>query len=360
MDNPPSLTPSQEIVLQAIYDEFRPTGKWPVFQHLDTVLDQDHGLDADEGLHSLWPKLVRIYTPIRPDTPVALRVAGLAHCAGSEDDLALFARTLRWMVEKERTFRPASPTQAEQQTLTSEELLRDWSAEGEAVSALDVAKALALIEIESIHAGLGSSEGSWTLTLSPQIRRYRGVRTYVDYLHIAEEDQAQQAPASPVVGGGPIVVVQPPQRVQVIGGGAEDDEALSLAIGELHPLVHGAIEQLFADSHYRQGVLDAALALRDLVRKRSGLATHDGDVLFGKALGGKEPPLVVADLSTETGRNIQRGTLLLAQGVWARMRNVLAHENVELDPTEAMEMVAIISRVVRDIAAGCADAGDSS
>lgn len=57
----------------------------------------------------------------------------------------------------------------------------------------------------------------------------------------------------------------------------------------------------------------------------------------------------------ETGKNIERSTGHLAQGIVARLRSVLAHEKVELDPVEAMETVALVSRVGRD-----ADVGGAS
>jgi hypothetical protein len=31
-----TLSKDRRIVLQAIYDEFKPTGRWPIFQHLDS------------------------------------------------------------------------------------------------------------------------------------------------------------------------------------------------------------------------------------------------------------------------------------------------------------------------------------
>jgi uncharacterized protein (TIGR02391 family) len=92
--------------------------------------------------------------------------------------------------------------------------------------------------------------------------------------------------------------------------------------------------------------------LRDVVRAKSGLTESDDNTLMGKALGGSNPKIVVADLFTETGRNVQRGTLLLAQGIIARLRNPLTHESTEPHAQEAMEMVAIISRVLRDIEGG--------
>jgi uncharacterized protein (TIGR02391 family) len=128
-----------------------------------------------------------------------------------------------------------------------------------------------------------------------------------------------------------MIVMQPPQQVRIVdGGGAPEPEGPTLSVDSLHPRVRDAVEPLFAIRHDAQGVEKAVRVLRDVVREKSGLAKDDGDTLMGKALGGKSPPIVVADLSTKTGENIQRGTLYLAQGIVARMRNPLTHESVEL------------------------------
>jgi len=347
-----ALSQGQQVVLQTIYDEFKTTAKWPVFQHLDTVLDQERGLDAASVLGTLAPELVQTSTPARPQNEVALRVAGLAHCDGSEDDLVAFARVLRWTVEKERSFRPSSSSQAEQQVVTSEEAARDLSNGGEPMPDLSLRKAFALLSVEHVYEGCSSNDSSWTLTLSSKLRPYRGVRSYADYLRVAEANQAPQPAANPMLGVGPTVVIDPPQRVQVVGGTPDAGDSLSLATKSLHPLVRDAVEPLFASGHYRQGVSDAALALRDLVRSKSGLSELDDYALMGKALSVEKPRIIVADLSTRTGRSVQQGTMNLAQGIVARLRNPLAHEKVELDPHEAMEMVGLVSRVVRDVDGG--------
>jgi Protein of unknown function (Hypoth_ymh) len=98
-------------------------------------------------------------------------------------------------------------------------------------------------------------------------------------------------------------------------------------------------------------VLGAALALRDLVRERSGLSEEDDSTLIGKALAAPVHALFLRICRRRPAKNVQRGMLHLAQGIAARVRNVLTHENIELEPAEAMEMVEIISRIVRDVMA---------
>jgi hypothetical protein len=170
-----TLPEDQQVVLQTIYGEFKPTAKWPTFQHLDIVLDQEHRIAVEPVLMALRDALlVRVYTPIRPQSEVALRIAGLAHCDGSEDDLVLFGRLLQWSVEKERRFRPSSPHEVEQQIVTSDEAAAEWREAGEEMSDLDLQKAYALVAVEMLYEGHGGNDTTWQLHLSPRIRRFRG------------------------------------------------------------------------------------------------------------------------------------------------------------------------------------------
>jgi hypothetical protein len=59
--------------------------------------------------------------------------------------------------------------------------------------------------------------------------------------------------------------------------------------------------------------------------------------------------VVVADLTTQTGKSIQLGTMMLSQGAMLAIRNPVAHGRIELDPAEAMEMVAIFSLLARRV-----------
>jgi uncharacterized protein (TIGR02391 family) len=344
------LPREQQILLQEIYEVFRHDGSWPVYQYLDKRLDQKHGLAIDEVLAAMPEGLLGVSQPYRPDTPIALRIGGLVHCEGCEEDLVLFARVVQWLVAKESAFEPRSPTASENLELTSTDLRGDWEKNGVAVDDTMLAKVYAFLALEGMHASMGGSATGWTMTVPRDIRRFRRVRNVYDYIELAaQEERARASAVNPLVE--PTAVVQPQQRVRAVGGQADPEDVPALTLELLHPLVRDACATPFANKHYRHGVLDAAMALRDLVRETSGLADADDSTLMGKAFSQPDPRIVVADLKTETGKNIQRGTMLLAQGIVARLRNPLVHEKVEPDPAEAMEMVALISRVVRDVEA---------
>ena len=126
---------------------------------------------------------------------------------------------------------------------------------------------------------------------------------------------------------------------------------MKLVIVVVSPL-RNAASALFAVAHYDQAILAGALALRDLLRDTSGLHNLDGEPLVGSALSPKQPRLVLADLSTERGRNEQRGVFLLASGIVFALRNTVAHHAVGFQRAETVEALATMSFVARKIEAG--------
>jgi hypothetical protein len=53
-----SLTPEQQLVLQAIYDQFRERGTWPTFISIDRPLRRTHNLDTQAILQGLPGSLI--------------------------------------------------------------------------------------------------------------------------------------------------------------------------------------------------------------------------------------------------------------------------------------------------------------
>ena len=53
-----ALSPEQRSVLQAIYDRFRRSGKWPTFLTVDRPLRREHGMNTRAVFNSLPEPLV--------------------------------------------------------------------------------------------------------------------------------------------------------------------------------------------------------------------------------------------------------------------------------------------------------------
>ena len=69
---------------------------------------------------------------------------------------------------------------------------------------------------------------------------------------------------------------------------------------------------------------------------------------MGEAFKDSDPPIVLVDLTTETGRNIQAGYRFLFMGAVRGIRNPDAHELFKaLDAEEALETLAFASLLMR-------------
>jgi uncharacterized protein (TIGR02391 family) len=123
------------------------------------------------------------------------------------------------------------------------------------------------------------------------------------------------------------------------------DEPLPTLSG-LHPLITEAAEDLWNDGHRREAIGRAAVALLAAVRELSGLDT-DGHDLMARAFRPEDPRIVVADLRTENGRNLQRGTHMIAMGLVAAIRNPVSHTLADHDENPAREQLAILSFIAR-------------
>lgn len=114
----------------------------------------------------------------------------------------------------------------------------------------------------------------------------------------------------------------------------------------LHPLIAGAAKDLWNDGHPREAIQRAATALLDAVRQQSGLH-GDGQDLMARAFRVEAPMIVVADLRTENGQNVQRGSQFIAMGAVAAIRNPTSHTLANHDEEQAREQLAVFSFIAR-------------
>jgi len=107
-----------------------------------------------------------------------------------------------------------------------------------------------------------------------------------------------------------------------------------------------AAEALWNDGHRREAIQRAATAVLNQVRTQSGLDL-DGKPLMAQAFSPEAPRIVVADLRTENGRNLQAGTHLIAMGSVAAIRNPVSHTLADHDEEQARELLAVLSFIAR-------------
>jgi uncharacterized protein (TIGR02391 family) len=117
----------------------------------------------------------------------------------------------------------------------------------------------------------------------------------------------------------------------------------------LHPEILAVSEQLFRDGHRAAAVFEAAKALNNRVKKMSGLS-GDGMGLMSNAFRDEQPTLVLADLTTQTGKDIQAGYRFLFMGSQQAIRNPSAHEPFgELEDDETFELLGLASHLMRKL-----------
>jgi uncharacterized protein (TIGR02391 family) len=118
-------------------------------------------------------------------------------------------------------------------------------------------------------------------------------------------------------------------------------------LAALHPEILAVSEQLFRDEHRAAAVFEAAKAVHNRVKKTTGLP-GDGAGLMGNAFKDEQPALVLADLTTQTGKDIQAGYRFLFMGSQQAIRNPAAHEPFgEMDDDEALELLGLLSHLMR-------------
>lgn len=129
---------------------------------------------------------------------------------------------------------------------------------------------------------------------------------------------------------------------------AGDDVGRSI-VDLLHPAIISNSYSHFRSTHYRDSVLNAFIAVFDLIRSRTGL-DMDGSALVDAALSLSEPHLIISELESESGRNEQKGYIQILKGAFQAVRNPKAHSlNWETSQLAAGQLLVFASLMCRRI-----------
>ena len=131
---------------------------------------------------------------------------------------------------------------------------------------------------------------------------------------------------------------------------AQAQNSSSDFFGDLDTDIQRVSQQLFKDGHYADSVSAAFKELNDQVKQgylqRRGVEL-DGADLMRKAFSPNNPVFVLANQSTESGKNIQQGFMELFAGSMIGIRNPHAYENLSLDPDEAKHFLYLASLLMK-------------
>jgi hypothetical protein len=216
------LSMEQRQLLAVIYHPFRQEGRWPCFQYVELTLDQAGLGDAATLLASFpsWGPLRygavwynRSGRPMK-DTQVGLTVAGLFHVHGVTIELGgtarivdtrleqeLFISGLSYLVQRQASLTP-QPFEAQDVRVTSEEVAAHLHKQ---LATNDVGLRMLYELFHREPSLVGSSQGpnppdgSWSVELWRDVRRYKGVSSVRAYLERLVEGYALPArPPTPI------------------------------------------------------------------------------------------------------------------------------------------------------------------
>jgi uncharacterized protein (TIGR02391 family) len=111
----------------------------------------------------------------------------------------------------------------------------------------------------------------------------------------------------------------------------------------IHPIIRKACLDLFGKGLYRHAVLDASIALCEMVRRKSGCRDRDGADLMRYVFSKSSPLLACNGLATDSERSEQEGIMHLFEGAIQAIRNPRAHGLSADEPESAMDYIALLS-----------------
>ena len=114
----------------------------------------------------------------------------------------------------------------------------------------------------------------------------------------------------------------------------------------LQPALVRLVRKRFEDGHRADAVEAAFKEINARVKRNVLEATGrelDGADLMRQAFSEKNPVLVLADLTTESGRNTQVGYMHVFAGAMQGIRNPTAHGNLDLPKEEAIHLLFLAS-----------------
>lgn len=124
---------------------------------------------------------------------------------------------------------------------------------------------------------------------------------------------------------------------------ASDDTAIWTLI---HPKVTAVAQPRFTTGHFADAVEAALKALNTEVRSLAvarGATPMDGAALMHTVFSVKAPVIVLADLSTQSGKDMQQGYMEMFAGAMSAIRNPKAHDNIAITRERGLNFLFVAS-----------------
>lgn len=127
---------------------------------------------------------------------------------------------------------------------------------------------------------------------------------------------------------------------------AEDVSQFQFVFTLLHSEIVRVSKQKFLDKHYSDSVESAFKEVNHRIKLFLRLKhgdEKDGVPLMRDVFGGQNPKILLGDLATETGKNMQEGYCHIFAGSIQAIRNPKAHENILIDKSRAIHFLFLAS-----------------
>jgi len=114
----------------------------------------------------------------------------------------------------------------------------------------------------------------------------------------------------------------------------------------IHPSIERIAKRKYDDGHFADAVesafKDVNSRVKAYVKGKTG-EELDGASLMTTAFSVKNPIIMLGDLTTESGDNMQKGYMQIFAGAMTGIRNPKAHENIIIDDQRAIHFLFLAS-----------------
>ncbi len=120
----------------------------------------------------------------------------------------------------------------------------------------------------------------------------------------------------------------------------------------VHPDITKAVRKIYETGSRNKAVLSAFMEINNKVKdlvKNCVNVPKDGTSLMDCVFSSKQPILKIADVSTESGKNIQDGFARIFSGAILGIRNPNAHDNIPITEIEAKHLIMLASLLLYKI-----------
>lgn len=119
----------------------------------------------------------------------------------------------------------------------------------------------------------------------------------------------------------------------------------------IHPRISKASKALYLDGHYANAAMDAFVEINERVKGLFQILypndkVPDGDAAMTTVFSTNAPLVKFGDVSSETGKNIQKGFMQMLAGAMSALRNPKAHANITISADDAMRRLMLASMLM--------------